>query len=149
MLIRRARRHDVDRLMSLFMPLQTEGSLRYRSRRELLGSMQDFWLICDRENNQLLACGALHHHGRRNWGVLAGIATHPQYRGRGLAGKLVARLELEARRERLKNLFVRTRSSTSLWFMRHGFHSVHPREKLPEGIFRIKPGRKILRKPLN
>src|SRR6185295_10021396 len=66
----------------------------------------DTTLFVARENNVVVACGALKRHG--NVGEVKRMYTRPAWQGRGIGGRIVAEIEKVARGERVRRLVLET-----------------------------------------
>ena len=78
----------------------------------------------------ILACAALYSHAGIQSGEIACVATHPDYRGEDRGERLLAALELQAKKLKLNNVFVLT-TQTAHWFQELGYLEVS-RDQLPE-----------------
>lgn len=117
-LIRRARIDDVGGLLSLIAPLEQEGVLVRRSRERLEQEIAHFTVM--EIDGTVIACAALYPFIQANAGELACVATHPEYRKNGRAAKLLAHIEKQAEKLKMKQLFVLT-TQTEHWFLEQGF----------------------------
>jgi len=65
-------------------------------------------------------------------GLLRSLAVHPDYRGRGLGATVTRHALREARRRRLRRLFLLTETAAD-YFPRFGFRVI-PREQAPAAV---------------
>jgi amino-acid N-acetyltransferase len=126
--LRPASIEDVGGILELIEPLEAAGTLVKRSR-ELLENEIDQFTVIDRDG-MILACAALYSHAGIQSGEIACVATHPDYRGEDRGERLLAALELQAKKLKLNNVFVLT-TQTAHWFQELGYLEVS-RDQLPE-----------------
>lgn len=107
---------DVGGIISLIEPLEKDGTLVRRSREQLEMEIDKFTII--ERDSTVVACGALY--AMEEFGEIACVATHPQYRKSGRAEKLLEQLEKQAKQAGLKKIFVFT-TRTKHWFIEQGF----------------------------
>jgi len=127
-LIRRARIDDVGGILSLIEPLEENGVLVKRSRERLEQEIEHFTVM--EIDGTIVTCAALYPFIQDNSGELACMATHPEYQGNGRAAKLLAHVEKQASKIKMKQLFVLT-TQTEHWFLEQGF-SLSSLEILPQ-----------------
>jgi amino-acid N-acetyltransferase len=127
-LIRRARIDDVGGILNLIAPLEDEGVLVKRSRERLEQEVEHFTVM--EIDGTIIACAALYPFVQNNAAELACVATHPEYRKNGRATKLLAHIEKQAEKLKMKQLFVLT-TQTEHWFLEHGFE-ISSLEILPQ-----------------
>ncbi|HXH02273.1 MAG TPA: amino-acid N-acetyltransferase [Candidatus Competibacteraceae bacterium] len=109
---------DVGGILELIRPLEEEGILVRRSR-ELLETEIERFIVLERDGT-IIGCAALYPFPEEQVGELACVAVHPDYRNSGRADVLLRHAENEARKRRLKRLFVLT-TRTAHWFLERGF----------------------------
>lgn len=109
---------DVGGVLQLIQPLEASGVLVPRSREQLELEIGHFNVIV--RDGMVIACCALLPILDAGIGEFACVAVHPDYRRAGRAAALLKRVELEARRLGLKQLFSLTTHSPH-WFIEHGF----------------------------
>ncbi|MEO0444311.1 MAG: amino-acid N-acetyltransferase [Pseudomonadota bacterium] len=130
-LIRRARIDDVGGILELIAPLEKDGVLVKRSRERLEQEIEHFTVM--EIDGTIVCCAALYPFIYANAGELACMATHPEYRNNGRAAKLLAHIEKQAAKLKMKQLFVLT-TQTEHWFLEQGFRSssleILPQERL-------------------
>ena len=146
--IRNAAIDDIAGLLDIISPLEESGVLVKRSRELLETEISRFTLVVDAEN-VLEACAARYPFTDHQSAELACVVTHPDYRNRGLASRLLAHLEKQARSQGLQQLFVLT-TQTAHWFLEQGFVPVSV-ESLPatkKELYNYQRNSKIFMKPL-
>lgn len=114
--LRQASITDVGGIIDLITPLEIDGTLVRRSREQLELEIDNF-AVFERDGT-IVACAALYTMG--DFGEIACVATHPEYRKSGRAEKLMDYFEHAAKRAGLKKLFVFT-TRTKHWFLEQGF----------------------------
>jgi amino-acid N-acetyltransferase len=131
--IRPAAIDDVGGILDLIAPLEEQQILVKRSRELLETEISQFTLVVHPEGN-LLGCAALYPIGDSDEGEIACMATDPEFLGRGIATRLLQRLEADAAQMGIKKLFVLT-TQTAHWFLEKGFVEVAlsdlPEQKQP------------------
>src|SRR5690606_27811014 len=103
-------------IIGLITPLENDGILVRRSREVLETEINKFSVM--EKDGTIIACAALYPYG--DMAELACVATHPDYRKGGRAAILLEQLEVLARRQGIKQLFLLT-TQTAHWFMEQGF----------------------------
>lgn len=119
--MRRARPEDLRAVLELL----EQAALPLRGVKQHL---EGFVLEFDGET--LAGCAGLEVYG--DAGLLRSVAVRPEYRSRGVAGRLVGALLEQARRQGLKSLSLLTTTAEG-YFPRHGFTRVG-REQLPPAL---------------
>ncbi len=114
--LREATIKDVGGIIDLITPLENDGTLVRRSREQLELEIENF-AVFERDGT-IVTCAALYKMG--DFGEIACVATHPEYRSSGRAEKLMDYLEHAGKRVGLKKLFVFT-TRTKHWFLEQGF----------------------------
>lgn len=107
---------DVAGIFELIRPLEEQGILVRRSR-ELLETEINQFHVMDKDGT-IVACAALYPYG--DMAELSCVATHPEYRNSGRAAQLLQQMESQARKLRVKQLFLLT-TQTAHWFIEQGF----------------------------
>lgn len=107
---------DVAGILELIRPLEEKGILVRRSR-ELLETEINQFHVMDKDGT-IVACAALYPYG--DTAELSCVATHPDYRNGGRAAALLQQLENQARKQKIKQLFLLT-TQTAHWFIEQGF----------------------------
>ncbi len=121
--LRRARVDDVVGILELLRPLERSGALVPRSRERLESEIEHFFVL--ERDGLVIGCAALYPYPDEAIGELAGLAVHPDYRGRDIGQQLLDEIERQARKAGLKRLLVLT-TQTAQWFQERGF--------LPAGV---------------
>ena len=118
--IRRATVKDVAGIVELIRPLEATGALVKRSRSRLEQEVDRFFVA--ELDGIVVGCCALYPFDGTGAGELACLAMHPSYRDSPIANgaALVRKVEAEARRVGLKELFLLT-TQTRDWFKEQGF----------------------------
>ncbi len=116
--LRHAKIEDIGGLLQLIEPLEDEGILVKRNRDLLEMEIDRFWVL--EHDRMIIGCAALYPFSDERSGELAGLAVHPEFRGRGAGERLLAAVEKRARGLRLKQLFVLT-TRAEHWFVERGF----------------------------
>ncbi|QNM96999.1 amino-acid N-acetyltransferase [Chitinimonas koreensis] len=116
--LRRATIDDVGGILALIEPLEEQGVLVKRSRELLEREIERFAVL--EHDRKIIGCVALHTFEESDIAELAGLAVHPDYRDGGRGEQLLKHVEREARRLRIKQLFVLT-TRTAHWFVERGF----------------------------
>ncbi|MFC3115751.1 amino-acid N-acetyltransferase [Cellvibrio fontiphilus] len=114
--LRMASIDDVAGILELIRPLEEQGILVRRSR-ELLETEINQFHVMDKDGT-IVACAALYPYG--DMAELSCVATHPEYRNSGRAAQLLQQMENQARKLRVKQLFLLT-TQTAHWFIEQGF----------------------------
>ena len=126
--IRTATIEDVTGILALIRPLEKQGVLRRRSRKELEREIELFRVI-DLDGT-IIGCAALHPFPGEKTAELACLVVHPDYRKDGRGDSLLEAINLQARQQGLEQIFVLT-TQTFHWFIERGFEEVSARA-LPE-----------------
>ena len=116
--LRHAKIDDIGGILGLIEPLEAAGLLVKRSRDLLEMEIDRFWVL--EHDRMIIGCAALYPFSGERSGELAGLAVHPEFRGRGAGERLLAAIEKRARGLRLKQLFVLT-TRAEHWFVERGF----------------------------
>jgi amino-acid N-acetyltransferase len=116
--LRHAKIEDIGGILGLIEPLEAEGILVKRNRDLLEMEIDRFWVL--EHDRLIIGCAALYPFSDERSGELAGLAVHPDFRGRGAGERLLEAIEKRARGMRLKQLFVLT-TRAEHWFVERGF----------------------------
>jgi amino-acid N-acetyltransferase len=118
--IRHATVDDVAGIVELIRPLEATGALVKRSRGRLEQEIERFFVA--ELDGIVVGCCALYPFDGTASGELACLAMHPGYRDNPVANgaALVRRIESEARRLGLRQLFLLTTQARD-WFKEQGF----------------------------
>jgi amino-acid N-acetyltransferase len=145
--LREAGIDDVGGLLELIRPLEEQGILVRRSREVLEREIGQFSIV--ERDGLIIACAALYPVPDSDWGELACLAVHPDYRQGGRGDQLLERIEQRARAKGLKTLFVLT-TRTAHWFQERGFKPSSV-ERLPPArasLYNFQRQSKVFEKPL-
>lgn len=118
--VREATIADVGGLLELIRPLEEQGILVRRSREVLEREIEQFSVV--ERDGLIIACAALYPVPDSDWGELACLAVHPDYRHGQRGDVLLERIQDRARALGLKTLFVLT-TRTAHWFQERGFQA--------------------------
>jgi amino-acid N-acetyltransferase len=118
--LREATIADVGGLLELIRPLEEQGILVRRSREVLEREIGQFSVV--ERDGLIIACAALYPVPDSDWGELACLAVHPDYRHGHRGDALLERIQDRARALGLKTLFVLT-TRTAHWFQERGFQA--------------------------
>ncbi|HEX6007297.1 MAG TPA: amino-acid N-acetyltransferase [Burkholderiales bacterium] len=116
--LRPARADDIGGILRLIEPLEADGTLVKRNRSLLEREMNRF-VVLDHDG-MVVACAALYPFPDERAGELACLAVHPDFRNQGAGERLLREIEVRARRQKLKKLFVLT-TRAEQWFIERGF----------------------------
>ena len=116
--VRRAGIDDVGGILELIEPLEREGVLVRRERRDIERTIGDYFV--EQRDGAIVACAAAHSYAEEPVMELACLAVRDDYRRCGRGDKLLAAVEAEARRCGATRLFVLT-TQTTHWFRERGF----------------------------
>ncbi len=144
---RTARIEDVGGILELLTPLEESGVLVRRSR-ELLETEIDHFTLIERDG-MVIACAALFCYAKEQMAELACVAVHPDYRNSSRGNLLLSRMEQQARKNGMKQLFVLT-TQTAHWFRERGFLPC-PVKSLPvkrRGLYNFQRNSKVFIKNL-
>jgi amino-acid N-acetyltransferase len=122
-ILRQARIEDIGGILQLLEPLEAEGILVKRSRDLLEMEIERFIVL--EHDRMVVGCAALYPFSEDKAGELAGLAVHPEFRNAGGGERLLKEIESQARRKKLKTLFVLT-TRAEHWFIERGFSEVAP-----------------------
>ena len=111
--IRQATIEDVGGILALIGPLERDGSLVKRSREKLEIEIEHFSVLV--RDGFVVACGALYPLATE-FGEIACIAVHPDYRGDGFGNLVLDTLERRGAETGLQRLFVLTTKALH-WFL--------------------------------
>lgn len=141
--VRTATIEDVTGILALIRPLEKQGVLRRRSRKELEREIELFSVV-DLDGT-IIGCAALHPFSGEKAAELACLVVHPEYRKDGRGDSLLEAINEQAKQQGLEQIFVLT-TQTTHWFMERGFEEVSanalPEEKRKQ--YNVKRQSKIL-----
>lgn len=115
--LRIANMNDVVGILDLLAPLEEKGILVRREREVLENEIDRFRVLV--KDNMVLGCAALYQYSNK-MAELACVAVHNEYKGGNRGDRLLHTLEVEAKNQGIKQLFVLT-TQTALWFEERGF----------------------------
>ena len=128
--LRPARVEDIVGVLRLIEPLEADGTLVKRSRDLLEREIGRFMVL--EHDRMVIGCAALYPFAEERAAELACLTVHPDFRSVGAGERLLTEMEVRARKQKLKRLFVLT-TRAEHWFVERGFieTGVHelPRQK--------------------
>ncbi len=116
--IRSATINDIGGIVALIRPLEQQGSLVKRSRKQLEMEIDKFTVI--ELDNMIISCAALYPFPEEAMGEMACVAVHPNYRNASRGEILLKHIIQQAKHMGLTKLFVLTTLSIH-WFQERGF----------------------------
>ena len=138
---------DAGGILKLIEPLEEDGTLVRRGRELLEREITRFAVI--EHDGVIVGCAALYPFLSARAGELACLAVRPDHRDEGYGERLLRHVEVRARAQRMKKLFVLT-TRAAHWFVERGFAEtmvgVLPREK--KELYNYQRRSKILMKRL-
>jgi len=120
---------DVAGILELIQPLEEEGVLVKRSRELLEVEISRFTVL--KKEEVIIACAALYPYTEALTGEVACVVIHPDYRKGNRGERLMQAIELAAKKQGLRSLFLLTTVSGH-WFREQGFIEKNL-DFLPEG----------------
>lgn len=145
--LRVARDKDAGRLLHILKPLEQDGTLAKRSRKQLEQELNRFIVI--EKENLLIGCAALYPIPNSTAGELACLAIRDAYRSGGRGDRLLREIEANAMDQGLDTLFVLT-TKTAHWFLERGFEPAEV-DELPRSRqtpYNLQRNSKVFRKHL-
>jgi amino-acid N-acetyltransferase len=121
--LRAARIEDVQGILALIEPLETDGSLVKRSR-ELLESEIGNFLVVEHDGT-IVGCCALYPFPEEKSAEFACLAVAPEYRDAAYGERLLKACEERAKALKLRRLFALT-THAAHWFLEQGFRAGEP-----------------------
>jgi amino-acid N-acetyltransferase len=116
--LRPATLDDIGGILELIKPLEQQGILAKRSREKIEMEISDYIVL--QRDGLIIACIALHANGACQFGAIACLAVHADYRGVARGDRLLNAAYQKARQLKLKTLFVLS-TQTMHWFIERGF----------------------------
>ena len=116
-LLRRAGTDDIAGILEITRPLEDTETLLARDYKHLELHIDSFH-IAERDG-AVIGCAALYQHGD-GVGEIASVATHGDYKGIGIASRLLNHVEHQAWQQGLTRLVLATREA-SQWFRERGY----------------------------
>jgi amino-acid N-acetyltransferase len=128
--LRAATLNDIGGILELIKPLEQQGILAKRSREKIEMEIADY-IVLERDG-LIIACIALHTDTECQFGAIACLAVHADYRGAARGNRLLNAAHQKAQVLQLKTLFVLS-TQTMHWFIERGF-SLSEFNALPEPL---------------
>ena len=128
-LLRRAGTDDIAGILEITRPLQEQDILMARDHKHLELHIDSFH-VAERDG-AVIACAALYRHGD-DIGEIASVATHADYKGIGIASRMLDHVESKAWQQGLTKLVLATREA-SQWFRERGYRKENWKN-LPESL---------------
>lgn len=126
--IRRIYKKDIRNIMSLIQQSVKNEELMRRTRAEILGRVEDYWVL--EIDRTIVACVALHTYPEEAVGELACLYVHSSHENQGYGRKLMAFVESLARSKGLKKLFALSTQAFNYLQQKGGYNAAQP-EDLP------------------
>ncbi|MBQ9619817.1 MAG: GNAT family N-acetyltransferase, partial [Neisseriaceae bacterium] len=122
--IRSAVARDIPDLLQLIEPMVEKGILLPRTYDDLESHIHEFFVA--EYDDLLYGCAALKHFTDDTQSAeIACLAVSSSGRGRGYGDLLLERIEQEAKKQGIQQLFALT-TQTADWFIERGFHETTP-----------------------
>jgi amino-acid N-acetyltransferase len=118
--LRPARIEDVQGMLALIEPLETEGTLVKRSRELLEAEIGNFFVV--EHDGVIVGCAALYPFKEDKSAEFACLAVAEGYRDAGYGEDLLKACEERARSLRIRRLFALT-THAAHWFLEQGFRA--------------------------
>lgn len=128
--LRAATLNDIGGILELIKPLEQQGILAKRSREKIEMELSDY-IVLERDG-LIIACIALHANVDGQFGAIACLAVHDDYRGAARGNRLLEAALQRAKVLNLKALFVLS-TQTMHWFIERGF-TLSSFNSLPEPL---------------
>lgn len=125
--LRQATLDDSGGIKTLIEPLEMAGILVRRGRDRIERDIDHFTVL--EHDGILWGCAAMYPYPEQGVAELACLVVHPSWQGTGDGERMLKKIEHDARRQGLKQLFVLT-TQTSHFFLKRGF-VVGDVDKLP------------------
>ncbi len=116
--MRQASVEDVGGVLNLIKPLEDQGVLVRRSRKQLERDINRFTVIV--RDGMIIGCASLYAFPENESAELACLVIHPDYRRGNRGDSLLEAIENQARQQGHQSLFVLT-TRTAHWFIERGF----------------------------
>jgi amino-acid N-acetyltransferase len=116
--LRPASLDDIGGILELIKPLEQQGILAKRSREKIEMEISDYIVL--QRDGLIIACIALHANSACQFGAIACLAVHADYRGAARGDRLLNAVYQKARQLGLKTLFVLS-TQTMHWFIEREF----------------------------
>lgn len=122
--IRRAKKADVRRIMSLIRQSVRNEELVHRTRQDILSRIEDYWVL--EIDRNLAGCIALHPYPEEGKAELACLYVNRSRENSGHGRKLMTFVEDLARKEGFKELFALSTQAFVYLQQKGGFHEAAP-----------------------
>jgi len=132
--IRRARVFDVEDILALINSCATSNLILPRGPKYLYENIRDFVVVeaqAEMGEPEIVACGSLHVLWK-DTAEIRSLATHPEFRGRGLGAKIVRHLVEDAKQIGIEKIIALTLIEE--FFKKLGFKP-KSKEELPSKIW--------------
>lgn len=113
-----ANSHHVPGIINLIEPLERDGILVRRSRKQLELELNQFRVMCI--EGTVIGCAALYPYPEHGKGELACVVMAPDYRDQARGKALLDAIVMDAKNQGLEQIFVLTTQSAH-WFIEQGF----------------------------
>jgi amino-acid N-acetyltransferase len=127
--IRRARKRDVRSLLQLIQPSVESEELLPRSRSEIEGRLDDYYLL--EVDRNPVACVALHVHADDRKGELACLRVRASHENQGIGRRMMQFVEDRAREAGLEALFALSTQAFNFFQSKGGFTEGTPQDLPP------------------
>ena len=138
---------DVGGILQLIEPLEAKGEL-VRRNREVLEMEIDRFVVLEHDS-MIVACAAIYPFPDERASELACLAVHHDHRNAGYGDTLLKHIEVKAKTQGSKKLFVLT-TGAAHWFVERGFEEVGigklPKEK--QGMYNYQRRSKVFIKKI-
>ena len=145
--LRTATIDDIGGILELITPLEEQGALVKRSRKQLELDIHNFTVI--ERDGMIIACAALFCFDIEKACELACLAVHTDYQEHGRGNELMQHIEWQARKRHMEEMFTLT-TQTMHWFLERGFTEAGL-DELPmkkKALYNYQRKSKVLRKHL-
>lgn len=116
--VRIATEQDIPGMLELIHPLEQQGILVKRSRKQLEMEISHYSII--ERDGIIIACAALNQYPDEKMAEMACVAVHPDYRNSSRGDILLEAIVKRAKQAGIERLFVLT-TRTVHWFQERGF----------------------------
>ena len=138
---------DVGGILQLIEPLEAKGEL-VRRNREVLEMEIDRFVVLEHDR-MIVACAAIYPFPDERASELACLAVHHDHRNAGYGDTLLKHIEVKAKAQGSKKLFVLT-TGAAHWFVERGFEEIGigklPKEK--QGMYNYQRRSKVFIKKI-
>jgi len=109
---------DIPGIMELITPLEKQGVLIHRSREKLELEIGNYSVML--RDDVIIGCGSLFVFPKEKAAEIACLVIHPDYHNSGRGEQLYEILVQNAKKAKVKRIFVLT-THTTHWFLELGF----------------------------